>query len=222
MKIQGAIFDLDGTLINSEPLWQDAEIKIFAQEDLHITREQCALTKGIPSLEAVKLWYDKMPAPSRTIEELNEALNEEVLSLIREKGKLKDGVTEVLDLLKKKSISMGIASSSRLKLIETVVDKCNLHTYFDVIHSAEFEEYGKPHPVIYLSTARMMNIDPVFTIAFEDSLPGAISAKAARMKTVMLLDEGQYHDTTFDFTDLKLESFHNFGPSELDYLYSLL
>jgi sugar-phosphatase len=118
-------------------------------------------------------------------------------------------------------LPLAIASSTVNRLIDAILDHFELKDYFDIMCSAESEPYGKPHPGIYLTAANKMKVKPENCVAIEDSLNGMISAKAARMKLIAYLPEGKNRDTKYDFADLKLESFHNFGPSELEYLHTI-
>ncbi len=220
--IQGVIFDLDGTLIDSEPLWQEAEITTFASVGLELTRADCMQTKGLQPFEAVKHWHRKLINPKRNVEELAVELCERVKELFEKKLLMKEGVIEILEFWKEKKIPMAIASASSMNIIESVVKTFNLDQYFSLIYSGDFEKFGKPHPGIFITTAERMKVDPVFTVVFEDSFNGMIAAKAARMKLVAYLDEISPDDTKYDFADLKLESFHNFGAAQFNYLESLM
>ena len=220
--IQGIVFDLDGTLIDSEPLWQEAEMIIFAGQGLTLTHKDCLKTKGLPSSEAVKYWYNKIDNPTKEAALLTQELNQMVIKIMKEKGELKSGVMEILSFWKSKNLPMGIASASSMAHIKTVVDKFELNEYFNLIYSGDFEDYGKPHPGIYISACEKLKIDPVYSISVEDSFNGILAAKSARMKAVALLDEGQINDTLYDFADLKIESLKIFGDKEYDYLNSLL
>jgi beta-phosphoglucomutase-like phosphatase (HAD superfamily) len=221
-KIQGAIFDMDGTLIDSEPLWQEAEIVMFAREGLLLTRADCAKTKGLQPYEAMKYWHGKLDDPKMTVAELTTELNNNVVNLVIEKGRMKEGVMELLDFWKETGLPLAIASASPMRLIEAVVDKFKINKHFDALISGDHERFGKPHPAIYITAAKRIKVDPVYSVAFEDSFNGMIAAKAARLKLVALLDEGGFNDTKYDFADLKLESFHNFGRAQYEYLESIL
>lgn len=220
--IQAVIFDLDGTIIDSEPLWQEAEISLFAEEGLFLKGEDCIKTMGLQTYQAVKYWHNKIPVKKRSVEELTEALNAKMMELIRDKGKIKPGVKNVIEMIYNKKIPMAIASLSTIKLIETVVDKLNLRKYFPIISSGDFVKHGKPNPEIFLLAASELKVDPMFCIAIEDSFNGMISAKAARMKLIAYLDDGRINDTKYDFADMKLESFHNFSQADLEHLQKLM
>jgi mannitol-1-/sugar-/sorbitol-6-/2-deoxyglucose-6-phosphatase len=183
-----------------------------------LTSKDCTKTMGLQTFQAVKYWHNKIPVKKRSVEELTDALNAKVMDLIREKGKIKPGVKELIEIFHAQSIKMAIASSSTIRLIETVVDKFSLRKYFPVISSGDFVNHGKPNPEIFLLAASELKVDPMYCIAIEDSFNGMIAAKAARMKLIAYLDDERYQDTKYDFADLKLESFHNFSLEDLELL----
>ncbi len=219
--IEGIVFDLDGTLINSEPLWQEAEIELFATEGLEITREDCKKTKGLPSCEVVKYWHAKVKEPKKEVPLLTQELNHNVIELLKEKVELKLGVIEMLDFCKTKKLPMGIASASSMAHIKAVLDKFELNNYFNLIYSGDFERFGKPHPGIYISACKKLKINPVCSLAIEDSFNGILAAKSARMKVIALLDEGQINETIYDFADLKIERFPDFNQEKFTFLEAL-
>lgn len=220
--IQGVIFDLDGTLIDSEPLWQEAEIEIFNNMGLKLTRQDCLKTKGLPSFETVKFWHDRMENPEKEAPLLTQELNQKIIAIMKDKGKLKPGVIELLEFIKSKKLPMGIASASSMAHIKTVVDKFDLSKYFGLIYSGDFERFGKPHPGIYISACKKLNIDPLHSLAFEDSFNGLLAAKSARMKAVALLDEGQINESIYNFADLKIDSLLKFGNKEFDSIQTIM
>lgn len=220
--IQGVIFDLDGTLIDSEPLWQEAEIEIFKGLGLNLTKTDCQKTLGLPSYEAVKFWHDRMENPSKEIPLITQELNQKVISIVKEKGKLKTGVFELLEYFKRKGLPMGIASASSMAHIKAVVDKFELNKYFTLVYSGDFERFGKPHPGVYISACKKLNIEPTRSIAFEDSFNGLLAAKSARMRAIALLDEGQIDETIYNFADLKIDSLLKFGDEEFEKLETLM
>ena len=95
------------------------------------------------------------------------------------------GVIETLDFLKLKT-PIGLATSSPQKLIDAVLKTLDVKQYFDAIQSAETETQGKPHPAVFLSAAKKMNVRPEKCLVIEDSLNGIIAAKAARMAVVCI------------------------------------
>ncbi len=222
MKIQGVVFDFDGTIVDSEPLWKKAEIEIFKTVGLELTTRDCKKTEGLASFEAVEFWYNKIEDPQKEQALLTQELNQKALELLKEEGTLKPGVVEILEFWKDKKLPVGIASGSSMAHIKTMLDKFNLNKYFNLIYSIDFERFGKPHPGIYISACKKLKIDPLFSVSFEDSFNGMLAGKAARMKVVSILNKKQINNTLFDFTDLKIESLINFGAKEFKYLNSIM
>ena len=219
--IRAAIFDLDGTIINSEPLWKLAEQKVFETVGLKLNDEMCGQTTGLPLIETVEFWYRQKPWNYKPVQQLAEEILEEVIRLIAERVELKDAVTDVIDMYKQNNIPVAVASSSPFVLINAALEKFGLKEKFDIVHSSEKEKFGKPHPAVYIKTAELLNVKPVHCIAFEDSFNGTLSAKSARCRVVALLEEGQYNNSKYDFVDLKIESFRNFGKKEFEYFNTL-
>ncbi len=220
--INAVIFDLDGVIIDSEPLWKEAEKRIFKTVGINLTNEMCRQTTGLDCIDTVNHWYEYKPWKDRKTEDVRDDIYEELLRLIEQKGELKEDVERVLDLFKERKISMAVASSSPLEMINMVLRTFRLSRKFSVVHSSELELSGKPHPAVYLSTARMLKKEPSECLAIEDSYYGALSAYNAGMKVVAIPDSDEYEDSKFDFADLKIRSFKEFGEDQLNYLDSLI
>src|ERR1051326_8858838 len=214
--IRAAIFDMDGLLIDSEPLWQEAVKKVFTSVGIQLTTEMCLGTMGMRLDEVVQHWHGKFPWSNRTLKEVEEDVLAEVSALIRAKGRPMRGVGELILLLKNKGIRLAVASSSYLLLIETVLERFNIRHFFDAVQSAQFERKGKPHPDIYLSTAKTLGIPPAECMAFEDSYNGVLSAKAAGMFTIAIPDPAFFEDPRFEKADLKLRSLADFDEKILE------
>jgi sugar-phosphatase len=197
--LQAVIFDMDGLLIDSEPHWRAAEIEIFGKLGLVLTEEQCMQT----------MW------PQRSLQEVEDDIVQAVEDLVNNHGTAMAGVTETIALFQRLGFRIALASSSSMRLITCVLRKLGIREAFEVVHSAEFEEYGKPHPAIFLSTARQLGISPTQCLVFEDSFNGLIAAKAARMKAVAVPEGEHYAQTRYDFADLKLRSLLEFQEKNL-------
>lgn len=209
--IKGAIFDMDGLLVNTEPLWQKAEIKIFNQLGVPMTEEKCHSVMGLRIDEVVKYWYSRHPWEGKYPEEVILDIKDEVEREIREGIELLPGARELLNRFYEQGIKLAMASSSAQQIIRAVLDVTGIGGYFTVICSAENEVYGKPHPAIFLTALREMKLNPEEAIVFEDSFNGAIASKAARLKTIVVPSEKDFNDKRFDFTDLKLKSLADFS-----------
>jgi len=204
--IKAVIFDMDGLLIDSEPVWREAEKEIFSLVGMTLTDEMCFETVGLRIDEVVRHWKNKFSWDNYSESEIEEKIIQKVIELIKEKCKVLPGVYEAIHFFKKKNIPLAIASASAVPIIETVVEKLNIKNEFNVIHSAQNEPFGKPHPVVYLSTAKLLGVDPVHCLVFEDSFNGVIAAKAARMKVVAVPEDIHYGEERFHAADWQLRT----------------
>jgi len=182
--IKAVIFDMDGLLIDSEPFWQESETKVFTSLGLDVNKEMFVQFMGKRIDEVVDFMYKMTPWNHVSKEKVAEDIVDNVIRLVLDKGTKLEGVSETLECLKHSSFKIGLASSSKMKIISAVLEKLKLADYFEVVHSAEYEEYGKPHPQIFISTAKMLSVHPSECVVFEDSLNGVISALAAGMKCI--------------------------------------
>ena len=209
--IKAAIFDMDGLLIDSEPLWHEAEVKVFHEVGMSITSEMCTHTQGMRIDQVVHYWKERFPECTTSVDRIVEDIMHSVITLVQEKGAPKDGMYDILNFMRSKEMKLAIASSSYMTLINAVVEKLDIATYFDVIHSAESEEYGKPHPGVYINAARKLGVDPEHCMAFEDSFNGVLAAKSARMTCVCVPDIAIKGNAKLAIADIILESLENFG-----------
>lgn len=202
--ISAVIFDMDGLLIDSEPLWRRAEVEVFARAGLFITEEECKATTGLRIDEVVRLrkaqcatWHTLTEA------EAVEATLDRVVELLRAEAPAKAGALEAVDFVARRGARLALASSSPTRVIEAALARLGLAGRFEVVHSAEAEPYGKPHPGVYLATASRLGVAPTACLALEDSLNGLVAAKAARMRCVAV---PEHDDPRFALADAVLPS----------------
>lgn len=207
--IKAVIFDMDGILIDSEPFWQESEIDAFGRVGLRLTREMCLETMGLRIDEAVNYWERKKGGGwegSATSRELEDRIINGVIERILQRGVAKEGVRHALDFCRSRAVKLALASSSAYRVIRAVVERLQLDVEFERIYSAEEEEYGKPHPGVYLATARQLGVSPTECLAIEDSVNGVLSAKAARMNCLAVPDAAMRRDPRFAIADVVLDS----------------
>jgi len=214
------IFDMDGILINSEPLWKIAEIEAFAKVGLNTKATDFEESVGLRIDEVVQLWHDKVKWTNKTVKEVEDDIVNIVIREINSQGQEMDGVTDLLKSLKSKGYKIGLATSSYQCIIDAVLKKLNIGDYFDVIHSAEHEKFGKPHPAVFMTTADMLKVKYSDCLVFEDSLNGVISAKAARMKVVAVPEGCNGSNPKLIVADLILNSLADFEVKKIDSLFN--
>ncbi|NJL79042.1 MAG: hexitol phosphatase HxpB [Richelia sp. RM2_1_2] len=204
--IEAVIFDMDGLLIDSEPLWQQAEIAIFKQVEIILIPSMCVQTKGLRIDEVVEYWYKKYPWNNLSKLQVEEAIVNKLIELICTEGKALAGVEDAINYVKTKDVKIALASSSSSKIINAALEKLNIADNFEIIYSAESELLGKPHPGVYLTTAEKLGVSPQNCLALEDSLNGVLAAKAAQMKCIAIPEMSEHHNPKFAIADVVLES----------------
>jgi len=213
-KFDAVIFDMDGVLIDSEPLWKIAMEEVFASVGCMLTRKDFQKTVGLRIDEVIEYWYNEVGWENHSPKDVEQKIVQRMVELIREHGEPLPGVVETIQHLEEIGLKIGLATSSYNILIDTVLDVLSIREAFHVTHSAENEEFGKPHPAVYLTVAKALNVDPTSCLVIEDSLNGIISGKAARMQ-VICIPEKTHHpepklmlaDIQFDDMNQMLESF---------------
>lgn len=204
---EAVIFDMDGVLIDSEPLWKIAMENTFKSVGSHLTKKDFQKTVGLRLDEVVTYWFNHSAWEGATPDEVEKSIIEGVKQLIEKTGIPLTGVINTLNMLEASHLKIGLGTSSYQVLVDTVLSKLDIRHYFEVAHSAEHESHGKPHPAVYLTVAEKLGVDPTKCLVIEDSLNGIIAAKAARMKVVCIPEKTHFPDpklslADFTFTDL--------------------
>ncbi|MBL0310888.1 MAG: hexitol phosphatase HxpB [Bacteroidetes bacterium] len=200
------IYDMDGLLIDSEPFWRKAEIKIFATVGLQLSEADCIETTGFRFDEVVEYWWHRQPWKGKSRVQIHDEVLDEMEYAITHQAKAMKGVHESLNYCKSKNLKIALASSSAMRLIKATVKKLEIESYFDMLVSAEYETYGKPHPAVFLHTADRINVRPERCVVIEDSFNGLLAAKSAKMKCVIIPDPATYDEARFIIADWKLRS----------------
>jgi sugar-phosphatase len=210
--MKAAIFDMDGLLIDSEPLWQDAEIAVFGELGVPLTRSMCRQTMGLRIDHVVRHWYRQYPWQGPSLEDVEAQVVAEVGELMRQRGAPLPGVIDSIDTLRSAGYTLAVASSSPMILIHLALEQLRIIDRFDVLHSAESELQGKPHPAVYSSTMAQLGVEPAHCIAFEDSVAGVRSAKRAGAYVIAVPDRSQKSNPGFAAADMILDSLAGFSP----------
>ena len=172
--------------------------------------------KGLREDEFVEYCFLRYPLKGVSQKKVVEDILKEVLVLFKERLKLMEGAREVIELFISQKIPIAVASSSEDFIIDAALIKLKIKDKMHIICSAEHETHGKPHPAVYLTTAKKLGVHPSECLVFEDSPNGLLAAKAAKMKCVVVPDAKGRHDKSFHIADLTLGSLKDFTLKHLE------
>ena len=189
--IRAAIFDMDGTLVNSEGCWRNAEREVFGAVGIEITEAMSAVTAPMTPRQVTEHWYQHQPWPDPQFDEMESAVVRRVAEQLRDECLALPGAREALQRCRSLGWRIALASNSPALLCELVLERLGFAGYFHEVVSVDDVERGKPDPDIYLLAARRLGVEPRECVAFEDTPTGATAALAAGMRVVAIPSAGQ-------------------------------
>jgi sugar-phosphatase len=211
-RFEAAVFDMDGLLIDSEPLWRQAEMRIFGRLGVPLTVARCLETRGMVLGEVTRYWYGRYPWEGPTPDDVATEITDAMASLLATGAVLKPGALHALTVCRDRGLTLAVASSSPRRLIEAVVGRWGLGPWFAVLHSAQQEAAGKPDPAVFLTTARLLGVAPECCVVFEDSPAGVQAAVAAGMACVAVPEDPGWMSAgpgDFEGADLVIDSLND-------------
>lgn len=188
--ISTIIFDMDGLLIDSEPAWHATETRVYSDNGIDLTDDMLRETMGMRYDLVADYWVrhfkkDGIVDPAVLAEQVLQKMREHVDTA----AVFFPDAKESIERCHVAGYRVAIASSSPMVLIEAVVEQLGVRDKIEVLHSAEGERDGKPAPDVYLSTARLLGVEPATCLAVEDSYNGIRAARAAEMQCIAVCDE---------------------------------
>ncbi|EIZ8955067.1 hexitol phosphatase HxpB [Cronobacter sakazakii] len=215
-QILAAIFDMDGLLIDSEPLWDQAELEVMATLGVDTSRRhELPDTLGLRIDLVVALWFAQQPWNGPSLDEVTQRIITRAMTLVEKKRPLLPGVADAIALCKAQGLKVGLASASPLRMLERVLTLFDLREQFDVLASAEHLPYSKPHPQVYLDAAAKLGVDPLCCVTLEDSVNGMVATKAARMRSIVVPAEENRSDARWALANVRLNSLTELEPWHL-------
>jgi HAD superfamily hydrolase (TIGR01509 family) len=184
--IEGAIFDMDGLMFDTEPIWTRTWEPVLATIGIAYPEGLADAVRGTSgkTMEAVINRF----APEADAAYVRETAYAWVHEELKKGAPKKPGVDELLAFLKEQGVPMGVASSSSLEVIEMNLTNGGVREYFGELFTGVGMANPKPAPDIFLNTAAAMGVDPARTLVLEDSLSGVRAGVAGGFVTVMVPD----------------------------------
>jgi HAD superfamily hydrolase (TIGR01509 family) len=176
------LWDMDGTLIDSEPYWLASESAFAEAHDSNWGHDDGLGVIGMSLYESSKLLKERVGSSLET-QEIIDQVTDGVLLRLEKEIPWRPGARELLKLLRDNNIKTALVTGSMHRMAQKVVEQIGFDA-FDVILGGDDVVRGKPHPESYLTAAKMLGVDPANCVAFEDSLTGITAAEAAGTKAV--------------------------------------
>ncbi|MFD5341963.1 HAD family hydrolase [Streptomyces hawaiiensis] len=187
-KLRGisVIFDLDGTLVDSEPHYYEAGRQTLAAYGVHdFTWADHERYLGISTQETVADWKDRYRLPA-SMDELLAAKNRRYLELARSATRAYPEMRTFVELLAAEGVPMAVASGSSPQAIAAVLSGTGLGAHLHTVVSADEVAHGKPAPDVFLEAARRLGAAPSDCVVLEDAAPGVAAAHAAGMRCLAI------------------------------------
>lgn len=194
-NIDGVIFDLDGTLVDSMWMWKSIDIEYLERFGIDFPLELQKEIEGMSFTETASYFKKRFNIPL-SLDEIKTEWNRMAWDKYENEVPMKEGVMDFLEYLKEHNIPTGIATSNSRELVEVILKKHQLKPYFDSIRTSCEVEKGKPSPDIYLLVAKDLGLEPSRCLVFEDVPHGIMAGKNANMKVCAVYDDFSREDTT--------------------------
>ena len=207
MPFDAIIFDMDGLLVDSEPLWYEAEIDMIESAGYTYTEDVRVQTIGVRVDEFARIIFHHYPRVGASPDAIVADITERILQMPREKVKPRPGAEEIIRYAAEQNIPRAIASSSWELVIDHFVDMLGWNGLIPHRYSAEHMTRGKPAPDIYLHAAAQLGYAPEKCLALEDSPAGTQSALAAGMTCFTVPDRS--HSSLEDFANINDRIYDN-------------
>ena len=213
--IDTVIFDMDGVLINSEPVYFQVERELFKSLDLDISNEQHNTFVGMAMTDIWEIIKSEKEI-NYSVEELvgfhKKAIHDYFIQA--ENLVTIPGVKVLIKYFKNKNFKLGVASSTDTKLVKIILEKLGIIDFFENVTGGDEVKNGKPSPDVFLLAAKKLDSSPGKCLVWEDSKNGVESAKKAGMKVIGFLNEGSGNQD-LSRADWVIDSFENLDYKKL-------
>lgn len=179
-NIKALIFDMDGVIVESEPIHEKAEMEVCREFGMEVSKSEWDGFRGKKLEDIFSYASQKYGTGNEPIERMIERKIELYLSYALQEMKMVEGVYEFLEKLKdSQKYAYALTTSGRRVQQDKILEKFNLTDFFQTMVTAEDVKNGKPHPEPYAITVKKLSMQPEECLVIEDSDNGILSAKAA-------------------------------------------
>ncbi|MBR6501890.1 MAG: HAD family phosphatase [Clostridia bacterium] len=190
MNITGAIFDFDGTLFDSMPIWKGLKFEFLKNIGVELTEQDKKDISGLFLMDAIPLAKERFNL-KESVEELLSMFFELLKDKYLEKAVPKNDIIPFLEKLKAKGVKMGIATATGEAALIPLLEKFNMLHYFTSIYSTYTVGASKAYPKVYDVVREELGVDIKTTWVFEDAIYAVKTAKTNGYNVVGIFDESQ-------------------------------
>lgn len=183
--IKAVIFDMDGVMIDSEPIWFEVDNALIKKFGVSKDIDYRDKILGVTAKVAIKTLRNLFNLKGRTSEIIKTRFKI-VKKLLRERVKLNSGALQLFKNLHQKGYTLAVASSAPIDIINIILTKFKIKKYFKVVVAGHNLKRSKPYPDIFLKTAQILKTKPENCLIIEDALSGEKAAKRAGMKCIIV------------------------------------
>lgn len=212
---KAVIFDMDGVIVDTEPLTDQHAVHFMSELGIDIPADFNDKFRGRTSMDFCRGIIEQFKL-DKSVDELVILLRDSHLKFVITHPELKliEGIEDLIYKAHKKNLGLAVASSASPKRINAILDLFEIKKYFKVIVSGDDAKKGKPDPEIFLVAARKLNVKPENCVVIEDSENGVLAARSAGMRCIGFA--GMPHNKSDllkadlvvkDFSDSKINNF---------------
>jgi HAD superfamily hydrolase (TIGR01509 family) len=186
-QFYAVIFDLDGLLADSEPWWNQIDVKLLAEHGVSYRGEYHRNVLGVSYRVAVEFYKNAFHI-SASVEELMRRRGEIATDFFANQVDLFPSAKTTLERLREMKLHLAVATNSVSASARPLLDRTGIRSLFSVVVTGDEVQQGKPHPDIYLRAAKKLGISPEACLVIEDALAGIAAGKAAKMRVAAIPD----------------------------------
>jgi len=207
-RYKAVVFDMDGLLLDTEVVWQEAEERLFAAHGQVFTREDKMAVIGTDFAWTARYFAERLGKPPDEGPALIEEMVLSMYDLLRQDVAGRPGALELVARLRGR-LPLALASNSPRKLVDAALGSARLTEAFEVIVTSDDVALSKPAPDIYLLVCERLGVAPADVLALEDSASGVASAKAAGLTCIAV---PQFAETDVAAADRIIDSLEELLP----------
>ncbi len=194
MEFKGAIFDLDGTLLDSMWVWKQIDHDFLAKRGIAVPPDYMLAVAHLGAYQTAVYTSERFGLPESP-EELIAEWTEMAIDYYTYKVELKPGAFEYLSMLKKKGVKLAVATANDRALFIPALKHTKIYDFFDAVVNVDEVERKKGFPDIYWLACKKMGVEPKDSVVFEDIYQGICGARDGGFRTVGVYDETSVSDS---------------------------